>query len=181
MYHKEDLIGNVQNVVDFMNALLNFMQEITLLKSWSEKSVQIIPTTWLTVENKVSLDWLSCFITRLVVPTGYHHHWGGQVRIPPRPQWGHFNEFLTSLIFLEIWISINATNQSRNSWSGEYTLYSILKNKYPTWKRNDIILAYNDPLPDWVFTTENSYLRHKERQSFISTFYIRTPGNDLKS
>ena len=52
---------------------------------------------------------------------------------------------------------------------------------YPTWKRNDIILAYNDPLPDWVFTTEDSYLRHKERQSFISTFYIRIPGTDKKS
>ena len=85
-----------------------------------------------------------------------------------------------SWIFLEIWISINATNRSRNSWSGEYTLYSILKNKYPTWKRNEIILAYNDPLPEWVFTTEDSYLRNKERQSFISTFYIRTPGTDKK-
>ena len=60
-------------------------------------------------------------------------------------------------------------------------MYSILKNKYPTWKRNDIILAYNDPLPDWVFTTEDSYLRHKERQSFISTFYIRTPGTDIST
>ena len=50
-----------------------------------------------------------------------------------------------------------------------------------SYQRNDIILAYNDPLPDWVFTTEDSYLRHKERQSFISTFYIRTPGNDIKS
>ena len=85
-----------------------------------------------------------------------------------------------NLIILEIWISINATIRSRNSWSGEYTLYSILKNKYPTWKRNNIILAYNDPLPDWVFTTEDSYLRHKERQSFVSTFYIRTPGMDIK-
>ena len=59
-------------------------------------------------------------------------------------------------------------------------MYSIRKNKYPTWKRNDIILAYNDRLPAWVFTTEDYYL-NKERQSLISTFYIRTPGTDKKS
>ena len=59
MYHKDNLIGNVQNVVDFMNALLNFMQEITLLKSWPEKSMQIIPMVKLVVANKASLDWLS--------------------------------------------------------------------------------------------------------------------------
>ena len=46
-------------------------------------------------------------------------------------------------------------------------------------ERNNIVLAYNDPRPDWVFTTEDSYLRDKE--SFISTFYIRTPGTDNKS
>ena len=44
MNHKENLIGNVQNVADFMNALLNFMQEITSLKSWPEKSMRKIPT-----------------------------------------------------------------------------------------------------------------------------------------
>ena len=75
MYHKDNLIGNVQNVEDFMNALLNFMQEITLLKSWSEKSMQIIPMVQLLVENKVSLDRLSLLLgMRLLVPTGHQYH-----------------------------------------------------------------------------------------------------------
>ena len=76
-----------------------------------------------------------------------------------------------------IWIHIDATKSSRNAWSGKYTFHETLRDKYSTWKNGDIILAYNYPLPDWVFTSEESYLKYKDSdESFRASFYQRSYG-----
>ena len=76
-----------------------------------------------------------------------------------------------------IWIYIDATKSSRNTWSGKYIFHETLRDKYSTWKNKDIILAYNYPLPDWVFTSEESYLKYKDSdESFRASFYQRSYG-----
>ena len=57
----------------------------------------------------------------------------------------------------------------------EITFYEISRNTFPTWRKNDSFLAYNYPLPDWVFTTEENICEIEETMHRLQRFFINVP------